>query len=170
MNKNKLITRTALILALTLIVQSLRMIMPIPVFFSTFLIGSLVNACLLMAIEIVGTKPAITIAVLTPVMAYMQQMLILPVFIIPVAIGNAIYIVLFKTVKNRGKYLAVFLAALSKALVLYLSFKILISMVDIPIVIANGLIFVMSWPQFITALIGGGTAMFILRRISISVS
>lgn len=50
------LARGALLLALTLVFQSLRFLIPVPVFLSTFLIGTLVNMCLLVAVEEVGMR------------------------------------------------------------------------------------------------------------------
>lgn len=52
----KNVTRTGLILAVTLILQGLRLVIPIPPQVSMFVVGSLVNACLIVAVLTVGRR------------------------------------------------------------------------------------------------------------------
>ena len=168
MNKNyTILTRTALLLALTLVFQSLRFIIPIAVFLSTFLIGSLVNACLLIAVETVGVQPALLIAVIAPTVAYFQQLLPLPIFIIPVALGNAVYIVIFSTGKRWYSWLRIGIAASSKMVFMYAAFSWLLTLIAIPVKLAIGLMFVMSWPQLVTGVVGGILASIIKKRLQL---
>ena len=98
----KNLTRTGLLLALTLVFQSLRFLIPLPPWMSTFLIGSLVNAALLVALQALGLRSALLIACVTPVVAWLQQLLPLLVFILPVALGNSLYIWLFSRLRRAG--------------------------------------------------------------------
>jgi hypothetical protein len=102
MAKHTLLTRTALLLAITLIFQSLRFFIPIPPLFSTFLVGTLVNATLVIALNVAGLLPAVFLSVITPVVAYFQQLLVLPIFILPVAVGNLLYVSLFFLLRKRS--------------------------------------------------------------------
>jgi len=168
MNKKyTILTRTALLLALTLVFQSLRFIIPIPVLFSTFLIGSLVNACLLVAGETVGARPALLIALIAPIVAYFQQLLPLPIFIIPVALGNAIYIGVFSIGTRWNSWLRLGVAALSKTLFMYIVFSWLLTLISIPTKLATGLMLVMSWPQFVTGVVGAILANIIKKRLQL---
>jgi len=168
MNKsNTILTRTGLLLALTLVFQSLRFIIPIPVFLSTFLIGSLVNACLLVAVETVGAQPALLIAILTPIVAYFQQLLPLPIFIIPVALGNAIYIGVFSIGEKWNSWLRLGVAASSKMVFMYVVFSWLLTLIAIPVKLATSLLLVMSWPQFVTGVAGGILASIIKKRLQL---
>jgi len=158
-------TRTALLLALTVIFQSLRFFIPIPVFLSVFLIGSLVNACLLLAVETVGIRYALLIAVGAPLIAYFQQLLPLPIFIIPVAVGNIIYIGFFRLGKEWNSGLRISGAAVGKALFLYGAFSWLLTIVAIPEKLAMSLVMVMSWPQLVTGVIGGILGIILKKRL-----
>ncbi|BBB92733.1 MAG TPA: hypothetical protein PKA28_03110 [Methylomusa anaerophila] len=162
---HKVLTRTALLLALTLLFQSLRFFIPIPPLFSTFIIGSLVNASLLIAAETVGIWPALLIAAVTPIVAYFQQLLVLPVFIIPVALGNASMVVVYLLTLKFGKVISVGIAAFTKTCVLYGLFTWLLALVVLPPKVAALLMFVMSWPQFVTGIIGGILAVLIAKRL-----
>ncbi|SMC75075.1 hypothetical protein [Sporomusa malonica] len=165
MSEHKVVTRAALLLALTLLFQSLRFLIPIPSFLSTFIIGSLVNSALLIAAEKVGLWPALMIAVVAPVAAYFQQLLPLPVFIVPVALGNAAYICLFLASLRWGRVLAVFLGTIGKTGVLYGAFVWLLTFIAVPPNLAAGIMFAMSWPQLVTGILGGLLASIISRRI-----
>lgn len=165
--RQQILTRTALLLALTLIFQSLRFFIPMPAFLTTWLIGSLVNGCLLVAAEVVGLGPALIIAVVAPIVAYLQQLLFLPVFIVPVAVANCLYVVFFSVIalRWRKRPLGTVLAAIIKAGVLYALFTWLLTLITIPPKIAAALMFAMSWPQLVTALIGGMLAKIVVKRL-----
>lgn len=162
---SRILARAALLLALTLVFQSLRLVIPLPPFFTTFIIGSLINACLLIALETVGLAAALVIAAVTPVVAYLQQLLPLPVFIPPVAAANAIYILLTRAGKAWSWAGAIGLAAVGKTAFLYITFLWLLSLINLPPRLATGLLFVMSWPQLVTAVAGGVLAAVVVRRL-----
>lgn len=159
------LVRTALLLALTVMVQSLRLVIPLPFFLSTFIIGSLVNSCLLVAAVINGRNSAFLIAVAAPIIAFFQQMLPLPILIVPVAIGNILYIWLFLKLIRWRRWQCISISAIGKAAFMFGTFSGLMLLVDLPPQIAAGLIFVMSWPQLVTAAIGGVLALEITKRI-----
>lgn len=159
------LTRTALLLALTLLFQSLRFFVPVPAFFSTLIVGSLVNACLLIALEITGFYAAATIALVAPVVAYFQQLLPLPPFIVPIAMANLIYIWLFKNAITWGRWQGIALAAVGKALFLYCAFTGLLTFIHINPKVAGLLLGVMSWPQLFTGIVGGALAMVVVKRL-----
>lgn len=162
----KNLTRTGLLLALTLVFQSLRFLIPLPPWMSTFLIGSLVNAALLVALQALGMRSALLIACVTPVVAWLQQLLPLPVFILPVAVGNSLYIWLFSRLRRAGpEWLAVGSAALGKAAFFFLAFRGLLSVLELPPALSTAILFVMGWPQLVTGLVGGFIAIYAWRRL-----
>lgn len=163
--RTRVVTRTALLLALTLLFQSLRLFIPLPPFFSTWVIGSLVNACLLIALETTGFFPAAVIALIAPVVAYFQQLLPLPIFVLPVALANLLYVWLFRTGVAWGRWQGIALAALGKTVFLYAAFVWLLSFIHIGGKLAAGLLFVMSWPQLVTTTAGGVLATIIVKRL-----
>lgn len=165
MSDNKIVTRAALLLALTLIFQSLRLFIPLPPFLSSFIIGSLVNATLLIAAEKAGVWPALMIAAITPVVAYFQQLLPLPVFILPVACGNVVYIGLFLIIFRRSRVLAITLGTLGKVGLLYGAFIWLFTVIAVPPKLAAAIMLAMSWPQLITGALGGVIATAVAKRI-----
>lgn len=162
----KTISRTALLLALTIMFQSLRVIIPLPALMSTFLIGTLVNASLLISIRAVGLRPAMLIACVTPLVAWLQQLLPLPVFVVPVAMGNCLYVWLFYRLQRAGpEWAAIGSAAMGKAAFFYLAFAWLLSWLSLPPSLAKGLLFVMGWPQLVTGIAGGVVSVLAWKRI-----
>lgn len=166
-SKSTILTRAALLLSLALLFQSLRLMIPVPPMLSTFLIGSLMNACFLIAAEWVGAGPALLITFLVPIAAYFQQVLPLPIFIIPVALGNAIYIGVFLMGRRLQYWWKLSAAAASKMIFMYVAFHWLLTLIAIPGNIATGLLFIMSWPQLVTGIIGGILARIIKKRLKL---
>lgn len=165
MSDSRVITRTALLLSLTLIFQSLRLFLPLPPFLSIFIVGSLVNAALLIASQKAGLWPALIIAAIAPVVAYFQGQLPLPVFILPVALANAGYICLFSVSRPLGRIPSIILATLGKSGLLYGLFTWLLTFIAIPPKVAAGIMLAMSWPQLVTGVLGGILAYLVSQRI-----
>jgi len=161
----KVMVRAALLLALTLLFQWSRFLLPVPPVFSTLVTGTLVNACLAIAVELVGLSPTAVISIIAPVVAYTQGMLPLPVFIIPIALANFLYIVVLRTGIHWNRLLAIGTAAIVKSAVLYLVFAWLLTLININPKVAAGVLFIMSWPQLFTAIAGGSIALVVVKRI-----
>lgn len=147
------ITRTALLLAVTLLLQGLRLVIPVPPQISLFFIGSLVNACLVIAVLRTDLKAGSVIAVAAPVFAYLEGMLPLPFFIPVVAVGNLIYVVFIWALQQYGLR-KLYIAAFLKAIVLFGGFSLLFALVQVPPKITHMILFAMSWPQIVTGIIG----------------
>ena len=164
MNRSNL-TRTGLLLALLLAVQSLRIIIPLPPFITMFGIGSAVNACLLVAALFVGVRAALLMAVIAPVVAYLQQMLPVPILIAPVALANGVYVVAFYYLQRKQPWFAVAAAALAKMASMYVAIDWLLQFVALPDRIAALLRLMLSWPQLVTGVIGGVLCLIIAERL-----
>lgn len=147
------ITRTALLLAVTLLLQGLRLVIPVPPQISLFFIGSLVNACLVIAVLRTDLKAGSVIVVAAPVFAYLEGMLPLPFFIPVVAVGNLVYVVFIWALQQYGLR-KLYIAAFLKAIVLFGGFSLLFALVQVPPKITHMILFAMSWPQIVTGIIG----------------
>lgn len=161
----KQMTRLALLVALMLIFQSLRLLLPVPPFVSVFVIGSLVNACLLAAVETAGWRLALVPAVVAPVVAYMQQLLPLPVLIPPIAAANGAYALGYNVLSGRSRLWAVVLATGAKFAVVYLMVRGVLVHIQLPEKAAAILMMTLGWPQIITGLAGGILYLAIRRRL-----
>jgi len=167
--KNKIlwITQTALMLALLIVLQWATK--PL----GQIVTGSCVNAVLAMAALIVGMGGGLTVALLSPVFAYLLGIAPNLVTVPAIMAGNAVYVVVLVLALGRSsalwrKAVAWLAAAIGKFAVLYLLVVVLICGVlaqpltgmGIPVA-AKVLTVNFSWPQLITALIGGAVAMLI---------
>lgn len=151
------LTRTAVLLALTLAVQFLGL----PQWFT----GPLVNAFLLLASSISGVSSGVVVGLLTPWIALLRGILPPPLApMVPfIMLGNALLVIIFSLVRRKKEVLwlsvvALVLAALGKYLLLSQAVRYL---VEVPPRVAQA----MQVPQFFTALGGGAIALSIERAL-----
>ena len=172
MNKKiRWITETAVMLALLVTLQAVTK--PL----GQLVTGSCVNAVLAAAALVGGLSSGITIALISPVLAFLlgiaPQILTVPA----IMAGNCVYVVLLslladKTGKNWGRQaIAWIAAAAAKFAALYLIVvKIICGLLSENLLAAGtlkppmlqALPATFSWPQLFTALIGGGIVLLIL--------
>lgn len=164
------IARTGVLLALTLLFQMSRVIIqPLLGPGHMFITGSLVNLALIVAAGHIGLTAAMLISVVAPIVAFMQGHLPpVPVIMLVVALGNMSLVFMFYFLKKRSALIAIGVGAIVKFLVMYTSLNILISLLGTDprlSKIFGALMFGFSWPQLVTALIGGYLALYILKFI-----
>ena len=172
MNKKiRWITETAVMIALLVALQAITK--PI----GQLVTGSCVNAVLALSVLLGGMACGITVALISPVMAFLlgiaPQILTVPA----IMAGNTVYVVLLYLIADRsGKILlrqaaAWICASAAKFAVLYLLVAKLICGVLAEDLLAAGtmkppmlqaLPVTFGWPQLITALIGGAAALLIV--------
>lgn len=175
MNKKlRFITETAILLALLVTLQSLTK------GFGQLVTGSCVNAVLAVSALVGGLGCGITVALLSPVLAYLLG--IAPVIVtVPVIMaGNTVYVLLLWLLSHRaGKQIwkqvtAWLVAAAAKFALLYLLVAKVVCGILAPGLLAAGVMkepmlkalpVTFSWPQLFTALIGGGIALLIVPVI-----
>ena len=172
MNKKiRWITETAVMLALLISLQAITKPM------GQLVTGSCVNAILAVATLVAGLSSGLTIALISPVLAFLlgiaPQILTVPA----IMIGNSIYVVLLSALADKsGKNLikqviAWLVAAAAKFAALYAVVVWLICGVLSENLLASGMLkaprlkalpATFSWPQLFTALIGGAVALLIV--------
>ena len=161
---NKNMVRGALLIALALVLQSIRLILPLPPLFSTFIIGSLVHMMLIITHHQSSKRAAMLLCCMLPLTAYMQGQLLLPILIPVVAIGNLLFLVLYS--KLQGSKLVYVLPPLAKALAMvgaaYMALQVM--GINHPIVMQT-ILFGMSVPQLVTGIIGLLLAKVLLKRL-----
>ena len=169
--KIRWITETAILLALLVTLQALTKPM------GQFVTGSCVNAILAVAALIGGLSSGITVALISPVLAFLlgiaPQVLTVPA----IMVGNTVYVVLLSLLADpSGKNLprqaaAWLLAAVGKFAALYLIVvKVICGVMASALLEAGTLKAPMlkalpatfSWPQLVTALLGGAVALVIV--------
>jgi hypothetical protein len=166
----KFITRTAILLALTVLFQSLRVLMPfMPANISQYVIGSLVNLCLIVAAVMVGIKGGLIIAIAAPIIAFLQGFTPSPVLIVPIALGNVVLVAVVYFLYARNSIIAFALGAVLKFITLYIS----VVKIALPLFLPKApekmqalLSVQFSWPQLITASIGGILALGVLAVLN----
>ena len=153
MNNSKLV-RGALLVALALALQSLRLVLPMPQLLSTFIIGTLVHMMLVLTLQLSGLKTALLLAFLLPLTAYVLGQVLLP-FLIPVIwLGNFIFVLLVRQFKDSRK-LSLSIPPLAKACVMLLAAWAALSFLALPNpALRKTVMFAMSVPQLLTAVAG----------------
>ena len=165
MGSIKFITRTALLLALTVMFQMLRPLMSLPPLASNFVIGSLVNASLAISSVVVGIWGGIIISIVAPIIAFLQQHIKF-VWMVPIiAGGNAVLVLVYGWWYRKNKWAGIALAALLKFVVLFALVKMAIITFVVPPAAAAMLSLMFSWPQIVTAAIGGFLALPVLKSL-----
>lgn len=172
MNKKvRWITETAVMLALLVTMQALTKPM------GQMVTGSFVNAVLAVTVLLAGLYSGITVALISPVLAYLlgiaPQILTVPA----IMVGNSVYVILLyfiagKDSKQIIRQIAAWLAAAAaKFAALYAIVVWLICGVFSESLLASGVLkapmlkalpATFSWPQLFTALIGGAVALVIV--------
>lgn len=169
--KIRWITETAIMLALLVTLQALTK------GWGQFVTGSCVNAILAVSALLGGLGCGVTVALISPVLAFLlgiaPQILTVPA----IMAGNTVYVILIyyiagkdskKLIRQIGAWLA---AAVAKFAVLYMVVVWLICGVFAQPLLASGMLkqpmlkalpATFSWPQLITALIGGAVALAIV--------
>ena len=164
MKKTTWIARTGICLALLVCLQLATRS------FGQIVTGSCVNLLLAMAALVGGVWSGVTVAVLSPVFAKLLGIGPLWPLVPCVALGNAVYAVLFallvrKFLQKKGwaaSYGSMLLAAAAKFAVLWLVLVKLAAPLVVPKAEALAKITAMfTWPQLITAVIGGVLACLI---------
>lgn len=160
--QTKMITRTAMLLALTLVFQiGFRQ-------FAQPVVGPLVNMMLLISVLLVGLPSALMIGILTPMIAFIVGIIGLFPLIPMIIAGNMLYILMFGWIRTKlsfklKDYLSVLLAAVVKFLFLYVAVRTILPLMIVevkPPVIAT-----FSLPQLYTALFGGVLALIVYNML-----
>ena len=169
--KIRWITETAVLLALLVTLQALTKPM------GQLVTGSCVNAILAVAVLVAGLGSGVTIAIVSPVLAYLlgiaPQILTVPA----IMVGNTVYVVLLHFLGGKAdnnpvmQAVGLVVAAGAKFAALYFIVVKVICGVMAPSLMAAGslkepmlkaLPATFSWPQLFTALIGGAVALAIV--------
>lgn len=170
-NKIRWISETAVMLALLVTLQALTK------GFGQFVTGSCVNTILAVTVLVGGLASGITVALVSPVLAFVlgiaPQILTVPA----IMVGNTVYVVLLYFIVGKNsvnplrRIIAWIAAAVAKFASLYVVVVWLICGALAPTLLAAGTLkepmlkvlpATFSWPQLVTALIGGAVALLIL--------
>lgn len=157
---DKTLVRGAMLIALTVVLQSLRLFIPLPPMASMFFIGTLVNMMLAITVRFAGLKPALLAVVLLPFFAYLQGQLPIPLLIPVVTGGNAVFVLICHWAWHRG----LMLAPLAKIICMFTSSLVLLKVLALPEKMVFAIGFMMGWPQMVTGICGILLARLITKR------
>ncbi len=173
------ITQTAILLALLISLQALTK------GFGQLVTGSCVNALLAIAVLLSGLGCGLTIAVVSPVLAFVLGIAPNFVTVLPIMLGNACYVTVLHLFLGKGgkpvwlQPVALVSAAAVKFGVLYVlvvkvicgvaSGALLGQKLGQTVVLAPPMLELLpamfTWPQLFTALIGGGAALLLVPAL-----
>ena len=168
--KVRWITETAVMLALLVALHALTKPM------GQLVTGSCVNAVLAVSVLLAGLSSGITVALISPGLAYLLGIAPQLVTVPAIMVGNTVFVVLLHFFAGKSSAIpqriaAWLVAAVAKFATLYiLVVKIICGLAAAPL-LANGTLkepmlkalpTMFAWPQLFTALIGGGIALLII--------
>ena len=177
--KIRWITQTAVLLSLLIALQAVTKPM------GQLVTGSCVNAILAIAALFAGTSCGITVALISPIFAFLFGIAPNFITVLPIMLGNACFVVLLRLIAGRTlrpfwrQPVALVAAAIAKFGILYLLVVQLICGVAADALLGkklgqtvllappmlNMLPAMFTWPQLITALIGGGAALLMVPAL-----
>lgn len=164
-DKTKLIARTALLLATAIVFQVLGGFIP----YHNFIVGPVVNAVLLIATAIAGLWSGVAISVIAPIVSALTNKAAIAPLIFAfspfIIIGNIIIVTCFYLVGKKSRVAGVASGALLKFGFLYAAVSVFTSVVEMKPQVAIMLKSLFSWPQLLTAAIGGVIALAVLKLI-----
>jgi hypothetical protein len=127
--------------------------------------GSIVNAILFLSTLVLGIEAGILIGCLPSLVSALSGLL--PVALLPmipyIILGNAILVLTFNALRKKNFLAGIVTASFVKFLFLYLSSSLVIELFiheSLPVKI----IAMMTWPQLITALVGGLIVYLIYKK------
>jgi len=142
--------------------------------FSQFVTGSLVNLILIISVMTCGLSSGLTVAVLSPIFAEFFGIGPLWMVLPFVFLGNAVLILVWHTLgrmKYAKKQIVLSVTLITAAVCKFLTLYVGIVRIAIPLFLnlnekqAEVMSFMFSFPQLITALIGGAIAFAVLPAI-----
>jgi hypothetical protein len=153
----------AFFLAIGLLVQDLRLFFPmVPGLLSQFIIGTLVNALLMLSMLVTQRGWTAAVGFLLPLSAFLQgQLPVMPMLLV-VGIGNAVYMLLvWRWFPRRMMWAAPFV----KAALLYAGTRGVVALLALPAPLADMLGLMMGWPQLVTGTAGIVLGCYLLPRL-----
>jgi len=153
----RILTRSALILALAIVVQSIRL--------PQYLTGPLVNALLFLATALVSPLSGALVGLFTPLLAFSFGIMPLAPAVPVIMLGNC-FLAIFFGLFAKKRIIAMIIAAVAKygimALSVYYLFPLLLN-----ITFPDKVIAMLTTPQLFTALGGGALALVILKALEL---
>lgn len=159
---DKNLARIAILLAIAVVVQQLRILLPIPTPITTLMIGTIVNCILILAVQFTSLSWALRLALVLPCIAFVQGHLFATFQIPIVFISNGLYVWVYSKLQKKS---VLIIAPLVKTLAMAVGIVIVVKLFGMDNRIISNLIFIMCWAQFITGILGLALARVIDNRM-----
>ena len=161
------ITRTAILIALTVVLQAISLQLG-----NQYITGSIVNLMLIIAVMTCGLSTGLTVSIFTPVLptilGFGPPWLLLPF----IAAGNMALVTVWHFVGNReivNTYISYGIAAVAGAVAKFLVLYFGVVQIAVPFILGlpegNAVSIMFSYPQLITAATGGVCAIILLPTL-----
>ena len=140
----------------------------VPLFHYQPITGPIVNAVLFISVALLGLPTALFICLIPSVIALAIGLLppVLAPMIPFIMISNALLIIVFNWLKDKNYWLGIILSSGLKFIFLFSTSSIVINLL-LNKAVATKVAIMMSWPQLITALVGGVLAYLFLRIFNV---
>lgn len=140
----------------------------VPLFHQQMITGPIVNATLFVAAMLLGNQMGIFVGLIPSVIALSVGLLspVLAPMVPYIMISNAILILTFNFLRNKNFWLAVGMASLMKFLFLFSTSSLVMNLL-LKKEMADSVAIMMSWPQLVTALVGGIIAWAFFKKFKV---
>ena len=156
------LARGSVLLTMAIVAQEIRLFLPLPPLLSIIVIGTMLNAIMVMAVRYASLTSAIIISAVLPLFAFMQGHVIIPLMIPVIFLGNFVLVLVCDKFWGKG---IIIIAPVLKTVSLYMLSRVLLSMLGLQNKVVDAILLGMGWPQLITAILGIILAMQLEKRL-----
>ena len=156
------LARGSVLLTMAIVTQEIRLFLPLPPLLSIIVIGTMLNAIMVIAVRYASLTSAIIISAVLPLFAFMQGHVIIPLMIPVIFLGNFVLVLVCDKFWGKG---IIILAPVLKTVTLYMLSRVLLSMLGLQNKVVDAILLGMGWPQLITAILGIILAMQLEKRL-----
>ena len=156
------LARGSVLLTMAIVAQEIRLFLPLPPLLSIIVIGTMLNAIMVIAVRYASLTSAIIISAILPLFAFMQGHVIIPLMIPVIFLGNFVLVLVCDKFWGKG---IIIIAPVLKTVTLYMLSRALFSMLGLQNKVVDAILLSMGWPQLITAILGIILAMQLEKRI-----
>lgn len=156
------LARGSVLLTMAIVAQEIRLFLPLPPLLSIIVIGTMLNAIMVIAVRYASLTSAIIISAILPLFAFMQGHVIIPLMIPVIFLGNFVLVLVCDKFWGKG---IIILAPVLKTVTLYMLSRVLLSMLGLQNKVVDAILLGMGWPQLITAILGIILAMQLEKRL-----
>ena len=156
------LARGSVLLTMAIVAQEIRLFLPLPPLLSIIVIGTMLNAIMVIAVRYASLTSAIIISAVLPLFAFMQGHVIIPLMIPVIFLGNFVLVLVCDKFWGKG---IIILAPVLKTVTLYMLSRVFLSMLGLQNKVVDAILLGMGWPQLITAILGIILAMQLEKRL-----